>query len=212
MSDYIIGLTGGVASGKSTVEAQFCALGVFVADADAAARAAVAHDSAGLAEVVAEFGQAVLAEDGRLDRAVMRQRVFADANARGRLEAIIHPRVRAALQAACKHAETPYAIASIPLLAEGGGRAAYPWLRRILVVDVPVETQLARLRHRDGIDERLARQMLAAQASRPQRLAIADDVLSNDRPMAALAAQVQALDKLYRALANAQATSLSPGR
>lgn len=212
MSDYIIGLTGGVASGKSTVEAQFCALGVFVADADAAARAVVAHGSAGLAEVAAEFGQAVLAEDGNLNRAVMRQRVFADATARGRLEAIIHPRVRTALQAACLHAETPYAIVSIPLLAEGGGRAAYPWLRRILVVDVPVEMQLARLRRRDGIDERLAQQMLAAQASRPQRLAIADDVLINDRPMAALAAQVQALDKLYRALATARAATVSPGK
>lgn len=201
MSPYIIGLTGGIASGKSTVERLFRAHGVAVADADAAAREAVAAGSAGLAEVAAAFGDEVLAADGGLDRAAMRRRVFADADARRRLEAIIHPRVRSMLEAACAAAPGPYAIAAIPLLAEGGGRAAYPWLRRILVVDVPASAQLQRLLQRDGIDTPLAQAMIAAQASRAQRLAIADDILPNAGPLDALPAAVAALDRLYRNLA-----------
>lgn len=203
MSAYIIGLTGGVASGKSTVEAYFQRLGVAVADADCAAREAVAVGSAGLAEVVVEFGEGVLAADGSLDRAAMRQRVFADDVTRKRLEAILHPRVRTALEQTCNAAVGAYAIASIPLLAEGGGRVHYPWLQRILVVDVDAKTQLARLLQRDGIDEALAHSMLAAQATRQQRLAIADDVLLNDQGIDALALQVAELDRFYRRLAAA---------
>lgn len=201
MNDYIIGLTGGVASGKSEVQRRFAALGVVVADADVAARDAVAAGSEGLAEVVAAFGADVLDGSGDLDRAAMRRRVFADDAARRALEAIVHPRVRNALQAACTEAPGPYAIAAIPLLAEGGGREAYPWLDRILVVDVPVETQRARLLQRDGIDAGLAGRMLAAQASRRERLAIADDVIVNDGALSALDAHVAALDARYRALA-----------
>ena len=201
MSDYIVAITGGVASGKSTVDQLFRARGLVVADADIAAREAVAPGSDGLAEVVTAFGSGVLGADGQLDRPAMRRRVFADTDARRRLEAIIHPRVREALRAACRAATGPYAVASIPLLAEGGGREAYPWLQRILVIDVPEAVQLARLLRRDGIDEALARTMIAAQASRRDRLAIADDVLVNDGPLDALPAQVEALDRLYRRLA-----------
>jgi dephospho-CoA kinase len=201
MSDYIIAITGGVASGKSTIDRLFHEMGAIVADADLAARDAVAPGSAGLAGVVAEFGAGVLGEDGALDRPAMRRRVFADADARKRLEAIIHPRVREALRTACQAAPGPYAIASIPLLAEGGGGDAYPWLQRILVVDVPESVQLARLLQRDGIDETLARTMIAAQASRRERMAIADDVLVNDGPLDALPPQVEVLDRLYRNLA-----------
>jgi len=202
MSEYIIGLTGGVASGKSAVEACFHRLGVPVADADAAAREALAAGSDGLAEVVAAFGHDVLGADGQLDRAAMRRRVFADPAARQRLEAIVHPRVRTAMAAACRAAQGDYAVASIPLLAEGGGRTAYPWLSRILVVDVPVDVQRARLLHRDGIDDALARAMIDAQATRAQRLAIADDVLVNAGALEALEPQVAALDRLYRSLAS----------
>ena len=201
MSDFIIAVTGGVGSGKSTVDRMLHALGIVVADADLAARDAVAPGSAGLAEVVAAFGAGVLGEDGQLDRPAMRRRVFADTDARKRLEAIIHPRVREAVRTICQAASGPYAIASIPLLAEGGGRDAYPWLQRILVVDVPESVQLARLLQRDGIDAALARTMIAAQASRRERLAIADDVLVNDGPLDALPPQVAALDRLYRGLA-----------
>lgn len=201
MSGFLVGVTGGVASGKSEVTRQFEALGVTVADADAAAREAVAPGSEGLAEIVAAFGAGALSPDGALDRAAMRLRIFADAGARRRLEAIVHPRVRALLQQTCSAASGRYAIAAIPLLAEGGGRTAYPWLDRILVVDAPVETQRARLMRRDGADAALAAGMIAAQATRAQRLAIADDVIVNDGPLDALGAHVQALHRRYLALA-----------
>ena len=201
MSDFIIGLTGGVASGKSEVGRHFEALGIVVADADQAARDAVAIGSEGLADVVDMFGAGVLASDGSLDRPAMRRRVFADADARKRLEGIIHPRVRELLHGACEKADSPYAIAAVPLLAEGGGRKAYPWLQRILVVDVPEAVQLQRLLRRDGIDELLARRMIEVQATRRQRLAIADDVLVNDGGLDGLGDKVAALDRLYRGLA-----------
>ena len=202
MADFLVGLTGGVASGKSEVGRRFEVLGVTVADADIAAREAVAPGSDALAEIRAVFGADALASDGSLDRAAMRRRVFADDAARARLEAIIHPRVRIALRSACIAAPGPYAIAAIPLLAEGG-RAAYPWLHRVLVVDVPIELQRARLLLRDGIDAALAERMIAVQATRAERLAIADDVLLNDGPLEHLDAQVAELDARYRALAAA---------
>lgn len=201
MSNYIIGVTGGVASGKSAVTRRLEGLGVTVADADVAAREAVSAGSAGLGEVVAVFGPGVLTVDGQLDRAAMRRRVFDDPAARRRLEAIIHPRVRAWLRQRCEAASGPYAIAAIPLLAEGGGRAAYPWIDRILVVDVPVEVQIERLMRRDGADRALADAMLAAQAPREARLAIADDVIVNDGTLQALDTEVARLDRLYRRLA-----------
>jgi len=201
MSTYIIGVTGGVASGKSAVTRRFQQLGVVVADADEAARLVVVPGSAGLDAVVAQFGREVLASDGTLDRAAMRRRVFADEVARRQLEAIIHPLVRTMLREACAAAGGRYAIAAIPLLAEGGGRGSYPWLDRILVVDVPVATQRDRLLERDGIDGALADRMIAAQASREQRLAIADDVIVNTSTLDALDAHVAALDRQYRALA-----------
>ena len=203
MSAYVVAVTGGVASGKSEVTRRFEALGVTVADADVAAREAVAPGSRGLAEVVAAFGPEVLGPDDQLDRAAMRARVFGDQQARQRLEAIVHPWVRTQLREQCAAAAGPYAIAAIPLLSEGGGRQAYPWLDRILVVDVPLETQRARLMQRDGIDAALAGRMLAAQATRAQRLAIADDVIVNTGPLEALDRHVAALDRRYRVLAAA---------
>jgi dephospho-CoA kinase len=212
MSDFVVGLTGGVASGKSALGREFEALAVVVADADGAAREALAPGSQGLAEVVAAFGREVLARDGSLDRAAMRRQVFDDDQARARLEAIVHPRVRGALREACEAAPGAYAIAMIPLLAEacaqpGAGcwRAAYPWLDRVLVVDAPEEVQLERLLRRDGVDEALARRMIAAQAPRQARLAIADDVVVNDGPLARLAEAARALDELYRRLAEGAA-------
>ncbi len=198
---FVIAVTGGVASGKSSVASCFERLGVVVADADLAAREAVASGSEGLAEVVAAFGAGMLDDAGDLDRAALRRRVFGDTGARRRLEAIIHPRVRGLLQAACAAAPSAYVIAAIPLLAEGGGRDAYPWLDRILVVDVPVELQRERLLRRDGIDAALADRMIDAQATQQQRLAIADDVIVNDASLEALAAHADALHALYLRLA-----------
>ncbi len=198
---YCIGLTGGIASGKTAVASAFESLGILVADADVAARDAVAVGSDGLAEVVAAFGIDVLDADGRLDRAAMRKRVFGDDSARKRLEAIIHPRVRETLARQCAQASSPYAIAAIPLLAEVGGRAAYPWLQRILVVDVPADVQRERLTRRDGIDVPLAEKMIAAQATREQRLAIADDIIVNAGGLDDLQQHVSALHVQYRTLA-----------
>ncbi|ATD66932.1 dephospho-CoA kinase [Luteimonas chenhongjianii] len=210
MSALIIGLTGGIASGKTAATQAFQNRGAFVADADVAARLAVAPGSTGLAEVVEAFGAGALADDGSLDRAAMRRRIFDDPPARHRLEAIIHPRVRALLQSECEQATSPYAVAAIPLLTEGG-RAAYPWLQRVLVIDVPRELQLARLLARDGIDAALAERMVAAQATREARLAIADDVIVNDGTLEALDAAVGALDVQYRGMA-AAGVQASPGR
>jgi dephospho-CoA kinase len=201
MSIYTIGLTGGIASGKSTVAQAFAKHGVRILDADVAAREVLAPGSAGLAEVVAQFGTQLLDDGGALDRRAMRAHVFEHPEARQRLEAIVHPRVRERLQMESRSATGPYALVVIPLLAEGGGRSAYPWLDRILVVDVPVEAQIERLLLRDAIDERLAMRMVEAQATRHARLAIADDVLVNDGPMDLLAECIAALDRQYRHLA-----------
>lgn len=203
MSTYCIGLTGGIASGKTAATRAFEALGVVVADADVAAREVVAPGSEGLARIVETFGADVLDADGALDRAAMRRRIFEDSDARRQLEAIVHPRVREALARTCAQAASPYAIAAIPLLTEVGGREAYPWLQRIVVVDVPVDAQRTRLIQRDGIDAELADRMIAAQATRAQRLALADDILVNTGTLDDLLRHVAALDARYRALAAA---------
>lgn len=203
MSGYVIGLTGGVASGKSALERAFAARGIGIADADRVARDIVEPGEPALAEVVARFGAGVLQADGRLDRAALRARVFGNDGERRALEAILHPRIRLRMQAICEEATSPYAIATIPLLTEGGGRQAYPWLARILVVDVPRELQKQRLMQRDSIDAALAERMLDAQASRSERLALADDVVVNDGDIAHLDAAVAELDARYRRLAAA---------
>ena len=203
MSDYFIGLTGGIASGKSALEKAFAKQGVVVADADLLAREVVAPGEPALAAVVERFGRDVLQADGQLDRAALRVRVFGDPDQRRALEAILHPAIRARLEAICRAAPGPYAIATVPLLTEGGGRAAYPWLHRILVVDTPAAVQKARLMQRDGIDATLADQMMAAQASRAERLALADEIVVNDGDIHHLQHAADALHLRYLALATA---------
>ena len=213
MAAYVVAVTGGIASGKSAVTARFAARGVAVADADAIAHAIVAPGEPALAEIVAQFGAGVLDADGRLERARLRARVFADAAARAALEAITHPRIRAGLQAQCGAAAGEYAIAAIPLLAESARppAEAWPWLRRVLVVDAPPAVQRARLVARDGIDMVLAERMLAAQATRERRLSLASDVIVNDGTLADLQAPVARLDALYRKLAGKQVRLNSAG-
>lgn len=201
MANFIVAITGGIASGKSAVCDRFAALGVAVADADIAARQLVEPGMPALAEIVARFGAAVCGDDGRLDRRALRARVFDDAIARRDLEAILHPRIREQLQRECGQARGAYAMVAIPLLTEVGGRAAYPWLQRIVVVDLPEAMQLARLQARDAISAQLAQQMLAAQATRSQRLALADDVIDNSGDLDALDAQVRVLHQRYLQLA-----------
>ena len=205
MSNFIVGLTGGIASGKSEVSLRFEALGITVADADIAAREVVAIGSPGLAAIAELFGAEVLQPDGSLDRAYLRQRVFANPDERRALEAITHPAIRARVRGICEAANSPYAIAAIPLLTEAGGRPTYPWLNRILVVDAPEQVQHARLLNRDSIDAALAERMIQAQASRAQRLALADDVIVNDGHPDALQLHIELLDAHYRELAGASA-------
>ena len=200
MSDFIVGLTGGVASGKSEVTRRFQALGVEVVDADVAAREVVEPGQPALARIAERFGAGMLLADGRLDRRQLRERVFADAQARRDLEAITHPAIRARVKAQAQAAPGPYAVVAVPLLAEAG-RAAYPWMARVLVVDAPESLQHDRLMRRDGVDEALAARMIAAQASRTVRLAIADDVILNDGDPAHLDAAVASLHARYLAQA-----------
>lgn len=201
MAATLVAVTGGVASGKSEATRAFEDLGVAVVDADLAARDIVAPGQPALQDIVARFGADSLLPDGQLDRVAMRRRVFADPAAKRDLEALLHPRIRAWLKAACAAAPGAYAVVAIPLLAEGGGRASYPWLDRILVVDVPRAVQQARLMQRDQLEAELAARMVAAQASREQRLAIADDVIVNDGSVQDLVAAVRKLHPRYRSLA-----------
>jgi len=201
MSRFIVGLTGGIASGKSEVTRRFEALGIVVADADVAAREVVAPGSPALEQIGRRFGSAMLLADGSLDRARLREHVFGNDGERKALEAITHPAIRARVRDICETAGSPYAIAAIPLLAEAGGRDSYPWLDRIVVVDAPEAVRHARLLQRDNIDAALATRMIQAQASREQRLALADDVIVNDGQPEHLQPQVEALDRLYRQLA-----------
>lgn len=195
----VVALTGGIAAGKSAVERLFAGHGIEVFDADQAARAVVEPGSEGLAAVVDAFGPQVLDAAGRLDRAAMRRRVFEQPADRLTLEGILHPRIRRWLRARSQQARGPYALLSIPLLAEHAGH--YDWVARTLVVDAPEALQLARLMRRDGIEPALAERMLASQASRAQRLAIADDVIDNSGSPEALQAQVAALHQRYLQLA-----------
>jgi dephospho-CoA kinase len=196
----VIALTGGVAAGKSAVARRFDALGVHVYDADVAAREVVEQGTDGLADVVDAFGSSVLDGAGRLDRPAMRQRVFADPAARLTLEAIVHPRVRQWLHDRVVADTGAYCLLAIPLLAENIGH--YRWVDRVLLVDAPESVQLARLVVRDGIDETLARRMLAHQASRAERLALADDVIENSGDEAALDDAVADLHQRYLELAS----------
>lgn len=195
----VVALTGGVAAGKTAVTRRFEALGVHVHDADVAAREVVEPGTPGLAAVVDAFGPGVLDGAGRLDRAAMRRHVFADPAARRTLEAIIHPLVRQWLHERALAERGPYCLLAIPLLAENIEH--YRWVDRVLLIDAPEPVQLARLIERDGIDEALARRMLTHQASRAERLAVADDVIENSGDETALDTAVAELHQRYLALA-----------
>ena len=193
-----VALTGGIASGKTTVADLFAARGVPVIDTDAIARDVVEPGTPALAAVVEAFGIEVLGADGRLDRRRMRERIFSDAGARRRLEGILHPAIRAEMARRSLAAGGPYQVLVIPLLAEGGRR---DHVDRVLLVDVPEELQVERLMLRDGVSREQATASLGAQAGRAARLAIADDVIVNTGRADDLDHEVTALDVKYRKLA-----------
>ncbi len=208
---FRVGLTGGIASGKTQAAEAFEQAGAVVIDTDRLARDVVAPDSPGLARIAATFGTGMLTPDGQLDRAAMRQRVFSDPEARRALEAITHPLIRAALVEASDRQDGPYQVLVVPLLVEGGLDASCD---RVLVIDAGEQTQLARVMRRDGCDEAAARAILAAQSPRAERLARADDVIVNEGSMETLRACVGRLDRYYRELAgrpDSEAAGRAPG-
>ena len=192
MANYVVGLTGGIGSGKTTASDRFRALGVTVVDADVEARRVVEPGEPALRAVVARFGEEVLTADGRLDRPRLRRRVFHDAGERRWLERLLHPLVNGRMAEQLRQADSRYALLVNPLM-----RARDPRADRILVVDAPEEAQLRRTMRRDGVDEAQARATLAAQVGRKQRLVFADDVIVNDGDIAALREAVDALHKRY---------------
>jgi dephospho-CoA kinase len=196
-----IGLTGGIASGKSTVARLFTDLRVPVIDADVAARAVVAPGMPGLARVIERFGPGVLAQNGELNRRALRDLIFSNPGARRDLESILHPLIRADMERSADQAVGPYIVMAIPLLIEGGPSDR---VDRILVVDVDEAVQLQRVMERDGCTAEQARAILASQASRSARLAAADDVLQNTGTVTDLRQAVDRLHERYLRLAEIQ--------
>ena len=199
---YVVGLTGGIGSGKSAVAHLFAERGIMVIDTDAIAHALTVPGGAAMAAIRAEFGDGVANADGALDRAAMRAMVFADPSARKRLEAILHPMIRREserqLLASASRADPPYAILMVPLLIESGDYRKR--VNRIAVVDCAETTQIARVMKRNGIARNEIERILAAQATRAERLAAADDVIDNDGDLAALPPQIERLHLQYLAL------------
>ena len=198
VAKFVVAVTGGIASGKSAVTELFSDCGIDIVDADIAARKIVEPGQPALDEIAGVFGPAILT-DGQLNRQALREIIFDNPDAKKKLESITHPRIRDLLIQDCENASSPYAVVAIPLLAEGN-KAHYKWLDRIVLVDVTREIQKTRLLARDKIGDLLADKMLDAQATREQRLAIADDVISNMHDLVSLRASVQRLDSRYRKL------------
>jgi dephospho-CoA kinase len=199
VSDFVVGLTGGIGSGKSAAADCFAAHGIAVIDTDAIARELTVPGGAALPALVAAFGTGVVAADGALDRARVRALVFADAEARKRLEGILHPLIRQVAGERCRLAASPYVILAVPLLVESGTYRER--CDRIVVVDCPEALQISRVMARSGLAEAEVRAIMATQATRGERIAAADDVLANDADFAGLAAQVAALHRKFLALA-----------
>lgn len=200
LGPYVVGLTGGIASGKSTVSATLAELGAAVVDTDLISRELVRPGQPALREIRTSFGEQVIASDGSLDRHALRAIVFADAQERARLEAILHPRIRAEARTQVERARGPYVLLVVPLLVESGG---YGWVDRVLVVDASLRVQAQLLMARDGIEAEAARAMIATQADRQTRLTNADDVIRNSAGLAELRIQAQAVHRRYHALAMA---------
>ncbi|OGU49849.1 MAG: dephospho-CoA kinase [Hydrogenophilales bacterium RIFOXYA1_FULL_63_33] len=194
---FKVGLTGGIGSGKSTVADLFAGLGVPVIDTDVIARALTAPRGMALDAVRTAFGDQVMQADGSLDRAALRRRVFSDADARHQLEAILHPLIRLAVEQQLVTLAAPYVLIVIPLLVETGTYQEV--LDRVLLVDCPEDQQIARVMARSGLTLDEVKAILAAQAARAARLAIADDVISNTASPEALRTQVAALHRRYLA-------------
>jgi dephospho-CoA kinase len=192
---FSVGLTGGIGCGKTTVADMFAELGAAIVDTDQIAHSLTAPHGAAMPAIVAEFGPEFATADGALDRARMRELVFSDSGAKARLEAILHPRIRDATYAAALVATGPYVIFVVPLLIESG--AWRERVARVLAIDCPEEVQIARVMARNGLTEEQVKAIMAAQVTRAQRLAAADDVIVNDDGIDALRPQIAQLHDNY---------------
>lgn len=198
MTDWILGVTGGIGAGKTAATNHFQQLGLTVVDADVVAREVVQPGQPALAAIADHFGRDILLADGQLDRARLRTLVFAEPAQRLALEAITHPAIRQALQDQLAAASGPYAILASPLLWETG---QHQMTRRTLLIDVPEAVQLARASQRDGVDEQQVRAIMAAQLPRLARRARADDIIDNTGTLTELQAAVESLHQRYLTLA-----------
>ena len=196
MSRLVVGLTGGIGSGKSAAATRFAELGAAVVDTDAIAHELTAGGGAAMPALVVAFGPGIATPDGALDRTAMRRLVFADPAQRQRLEAILHPLIRAESDRRVREAVAPYVILVVPLLVESGSYRER--VGRIAVVDCRPETQIARVMVRSRLDRTEVERILAAQATRAQRLSVADDIIDNEGDLAHLQRQVDRLDHAYR--------------
>lgn len=199
---YVVAVTGGIGSGKTTIANQFAALGIDVVDADVIARDVVEPGAPALAAIATYFGPDVIAPDGQLDRRGLRERVFSDPNAKAWLNALLHPLIRQEMLRQCASARSPYCLLVVPLLVENKltGLA-----NRVLVIDVDEATQIERTCRRDGVSAEQAKAIIAAQASRSQRLAAADDVIDNHNgSQMAIKTRILALHETYLAFASQQ--------
>ena len=200
---YIVGLTGGIGSGKSAAARAFEELGATVIDTDAIAHALTAPGGAAIAAIRAAFGADYISADGALERSRMRELVFADAAKKRQLEAILHPLIRERSGELVRGAGSPYVILMVPLLIESGdyrGRC-----QRVLVIDCPEQMQVERVVTRSGINAAQVRAIMASQVTRAARLAAADDVIDNSRDLAHLRREVEALHRRYLQLSAAGA-------
>lgn len=203
-----VGLTGGIGSGKTTIGKLFIAKGVPLIDADLVAHEVVAQDTPGLDQIVRAFGTVVLKDDGALDRARLRQEIFRDTERKRLLESIVHPLVYKTMEKRYAELDYPYCILSIPLLIETRHQSM---VDRILVVDVPIEVQVARVTRRDGVSEEEVMAIIETQVSREARLRYADDVIDNTVSMEQVALEVSMLHEKYLQLAMQAPTRSQPG-
>lgn len=197
---FVVGLTGGIGSGKTAVSDRFATRGITIVDADIAARVVVEPGQRALTSIAEHFGEDILTANGELDRAALRARVFADPDERVWLEALLHPRISECIGEQLAAAKSAYAVLVSPLLFESN---QVRFTNRVLVVDVPEELQLERTMARDNNDEAQVRAIMAAQASRSDRLEKADDVIVNDADLDSLDARVEDLHQCYLSAANA---------
>jgi dephospho-CoA kinase len=194
MANWVLGLTGGIGSGKSAVSAMFEELGIQVVDADIVAREVVEPDSVGLTKITAHFGDEILTSNGTLDRAKLRAIIFADESQKQWLNNLLHPLIRESMLSQLKQATSNYVILVAPLLFENG---LEKYCNHTLLIDVPVDVQITRTTARDNVSVELAKQIIASQMSRADKQQKAGDILDNNRPLEEVKADVQKLHKKY---------------